>query len=115
MYTVEVPMYSSPMERFVEASKRLHVVLYGSLPDSPFNGGRPNFLLDGVEGVGPDGKPVGKTGDAGNMLKMAMGVLGGFRQPRLDAAVERFWTTVEAANKNGIPFWLAVTNLSVSP
>jgi hypothetical protein len=116
MYTVEVPMYSFPLPLLKELKDKgqLRVVLYGSLPNSPLNGGRPNFLLDGVDGAKTAVGPGVRTADATALLKLAVTTLTGFQPQKLDSATTQFYERVEEANAAQIPFWIAATNLFIS-
>lgn len=90
---VEAPLYSYPLEELLwtKFTAGVEIWLYGGYPDSPLNGGRNNFLLDGRAA----GKP--------------------FTETSLAEACAAFWATVEEANRSGIPFLLAFTNLFCTP
>ncbi len=110
MYTLEVPMYSAPIDYLLNLHKRsdMKVILYGSLPDSPFNGGRPNFLLDGVDGANR------APGSDPGVASTVMGSIMGFSQAKLDSAIAKFYETIEEANRQKMQYFLAATNYSVS-
>ncbi len=69
------------------------MVAYGGFPDSPFNGGRNNFLLDRMRLYG----------------RLWIGLTRG----ELSRAVKSFEATVEQLNAAGISFRLAFTNMFV--
>ena len=73
----------------------MRIIIYGGVPDSPLNGGRFNYSLDGFALY--------------NRL--------GFRltEKQLAKLLDNFYKTISRANQNGIPALIAYTNLFVSP
>ncbi len=96
-YTIEVPIYSSPLKHLIKFNrlKNINIIMYGGVPDSPFNGGRLNYSLDGLF--------------IWNRFSF------GLTKKQLKRAETKFYKTVTKANENGIPFFLAFTNMFVSP
>lgn len=94
-YTIEVPLYTNSLARLVEINGAglIDVLLYGGFPDSPLNGGRSNFALDGLP-------PGGRAHDR-------------FSEELVERAHQRFYETVRDANLHGIAFLLAYTNMFV--
>jgi len=95
-YTIEVPIYSNPIERLIKHNQRdsINIVMYGGVPDSPLNGGRVNYGLDGLQ--------------LGNRFFLRLS------KKQLDKASDLFYKTVGIANQNKLPFLIAYTNLFVS-
>jgi len=85
-----------------EISRRgpVSLMLYGGFPDSPLNGGRLNFTLDGCT---HPGQPL-----APEMLQDLS-----FNRELLAWAKAEFYSTVEEANRNQIAFNLSFTNYFV--
>ena len=98
MFTIEVPIFANPLDRVLTARDETGYTfhLYGGFPDSPLNGGRNNFSLDGWD------NPA--------RFLASEAVSDVVRDAR--AALYR---EVKAANRAGIPFLLTYTNLYVSP
>jgi hypothetical protein len=94
-FFLEIPIHSVPLSRLVEIEDRHPVsfILYGGFPDSPLNGGRANFSLDGSV-----------TRQDGTVA---------LSPETLAAARRRFFATVKEANRRGIAFLLAFTNMLV--
>lgn len=95
-YTIEVPIYSNPLPRLIEINhdQDIGIIMYGGVPDSPFNGGRLNYCLDGVDLNNRSFPQLDKD--------------------QLEKISEKFFRTVEEANRNGLPFFYALTNMYVS-
>lgn len=96
-YTIEIPLYASPVERVIEIDRSGHIaiVAYAGFPDSPLNGGRNNFMLDWLS----------------LRHRFSLGITKG----QLEQAITSFYRTVARLNQNKIPFRLAFTNMFVSP
>ncbi|MCX5681497.1 MAG: hypothetical protein NT079_04380, partial [Candidatus Omnitrophica bacterium] len=94
-YTIEVPIYSSPLEHLIELNrlKDINIAMYGGVPNSPLNGGRYNHSLDGL------------------FLwdKLSFSVT----KNQLSRALSNFYKTLTKANQNNIPFRLAYTNMFI--
>jgi hypothetical protein len=95
-YTIEVPIYSSPIEHLIELNqlKDIGIVMYGGFPNSPLNGGRYNYNLDG--------------------LFIWDRLFYRLTKKQLSKALSSFYKTVTKANENNIPFLFAFTNMFVS-
>ncbi len=96
-YTIEVPIYSNPVKHLIKLNrlKGINSIMYGGAPDSPLNGGRLNYSLDGLF--------------IWNRFSF------GLSKRQLAGVSTKFYKTVAKANENGIPFFLAFTNMFVSP
>lgn len=94
-YTIEVPIYSSPIEHLIGLNRLddIEIVVYGGVPNSPLNGGRPNFSLDGLF--------------LWNRLFFSLS------KNQLAKALAHFYNVLEKANKNGISFRIVFTNMFV--
>jgi hypothetical protein len=94
-YTIEAPIYSDSMECFAEVNRidNIGVILYGGVPDSPLNGGRPNFMLDGIFLF--------------DRLFLRL------TRKQLSKLTSRFYDTVTSANQNNIPFFVTLTNIFI--
>ncbi len=95
-YTIEVPIYSSPIKQLIKFNrlKNINIIMYGGVPDSTLNGGRLNYSLDG--------------------LFIWDRLFFGLTKRQLVKATKKFYKTVTNANENGISFFLAFTNMFVS-
>ncbi len=95
-YTIEVPMYSAPMDRLAEINRLdgFKVIVYAGVPDSPLNGGRPNYMLD--------------------WTFMWDRLFFRITQKQLDRLMTKFRDTVTQANRNGMSALVTFTNLFVS-
>jgi hypothetical protein len=95
-YTVEVPIYASSIEHLIELNRLedIQIVLFGGFPNSPLNGGRFNYGLDGFF--------------LWNRLFFNL------TKGQLAKLSANFYLTVEEANRGGIPFYIAFTNMFVS-
>ncbi|MFA5315016.1 MAG: hypothetical protein WC409_03635 [Candidatus Omnitrophota bacterium] len=95
-YTVEVPIYASPVEHLIELNRpeNIQIVMFGGFPNSPLNGGRFNYGLDGFF--------------LWNRLFFNL------TKGQLAKLSANFYLTVEEANRGGIPFYIAFTNMFVS-
>ncbi len=96
-YSIEVPIYASPLKHLIELNRAedISIVVYGGVPDSPLNGGRFNYSLDG--------------------LFLWNRPFFSLTKSQLSRALAKFYKTLEEANKNGIAFRIAYTNMFVSP
>ncbi len=96
-YTIEVPIYSSPLKHLIKLnrSKDINIIIYGGAPDSPLNGGRLNYSLDG--------------------LFIWNRIFFRLTRSQLRGATKKFYQILSKANENGIQFFLAFTNMFVSP
>lgn len=94
-YKIEAPIYSGTMSQFAKINQMddISLILYGGIPDSPLNGGRPNFALDGIFLF--DRTFLRVTEDQISRLR------------------EKFFQTTTEANKNNIPVYIAFTNIFV--
>ena len=94
-YTIEVPFYADSMERFARINQidNIGVTLYGGIPNSPFNGGRANFMLDGLFLL--------------DRFFMRL------RKEQLARLMSKFYDTVTKANQNNIPVCIALTNIFI--
>ncbi|OGI12318.1 MAG: hypothetical protein A2Y40_10630 [Candidatus Margulisbacteria bacterium GWF2_35_9] len=94
MIKIELPIYAEPIEALIPIndSGNISISIYGGFPDSPFNGGRNNYLLDGFSNllVNPG------MDEVNNIILSAKG---------------RFFDTIQRANENRISFYLAFTNM----
>ena len=95
-YILEVPFYASPIEHLIELNRLqdIQIVIFGGVPDSPLNGGRFNYALDRFF--------------LWNRLFLNV------TKKQLSKVLSNFYTVVTKANRNGIPFLLAFTNMFVS-
>jgi len=95
-YSIEVPIYSSPMEHLIKLNRLedIDIVMYGGVPDSPFNGGRVNSTLDGLF--------------IWNRFSLRL------TKNQLSKALASFYNTIREANQNGISFRVAFTNMFIS-
>lgn len=96
-YLVEVPIYSKPVPYLAKLNclDKIRMVVYGGVPDSPLNGGRFNYTLDGLF--------------FWNRLFFRL------TPKQRSCAIDRFYQTVSQVNQAGIPFLVAFTNMFVSP
>jgi len=95
-YSIEVPIYSSPIEYLIKLNqlKDIAIVMYGGVPNSPLNGGRNNFTLD--------------------KLSLYDRFFFSLTKKQLSRALSKFYETLAKANQNGISFRLAYTNMFIS-
>ena len=95
-YIIEVPVNSSPIQHLAKINQMdgINIILYGGIPNSPLNGGRNNFVLDRCLLFGR--------------------FLFSISTKQFSTAMKRFYENIDKANSNGIPFFLAVTNMFVS-
>lgn len=95
-YTIEAPIYSSSIEHLIKLNrlKDIGIIMYGGVPNSPLNGGRHNFSLDG--------------------LFIWNKLFFGLTKRQLSKALNNFYKTLTLANENNIPFLIAFTNMFVS-
>ncbi len=95
-YSIEIPLYSGSIEHLSELNRLddIEIVLYGGAPNNPLNGGRFNYSLDGLFIWN---KPF---------FSLTKG--------QLARVCAKFYETLLEANKNGISFRLAFTNMFVS-
>lgn len=96
-YTIEVPIYSAPIRKLCQINqlKNIRIILYGGVPDSPLNGGRFNYTLDGFF--------------LWDRLFFRL------NKKQRTKATTTFYKTVLEANQSGIPFLIAYTNMFVDP
>ncbi|OIO35941.1 MAG: hypothetical protein AUJ74_04460 [Candidatus Omnitrophica bacterium CG1_02_44_16] len=96
-YSIEVPLYSSSIGHLAKLNRLadIEIVLYGGAPNSPLNGGRFNYVLDGLF--------------LWNRFFFSL------TKGQLARAIAKFYETLAKANQNGISFRLAFTNMFVSP
>ena len=94
-FALEVPLHSYSLQELAAITRRypIRIDLYGGFPDSPLNGGRPNLVLDGL----PRGPGCG-THPSEHAVAQARGM---------------FFQAIEAANRQGIGFLVAFTNMFV--
>jgi hypothetical protein len=95
-YRIEVPMYAYSIRHLTGLKRRndnIEIIIYGGVPDSPLNGGRPNFILDG--------------------LLLFDRLFFSLNERQLSRLMSKFYRTLEEANKAGIPFFFACTNLFI--
>ncbi|MCD4781723.1 MAG: hypothetical protein K8S27_14435 [Candidatus Omnitrophica bacterium] len=94
-YSIEVPIYSNPLEYLIELNQMdsLDIIMYGGVPDSPLNGGRFNYSLDG--------------------LFVLDRFLYRVSEKQLAKITRKFYDTITVANQNGISFLIAFTNIFV--
>jgi hypothetical protein len=95
-YSIEVPIYSSTVEHLAKLNRLedIDIVLYGGAPNSPLNGGRFNYVLDGLF--------------LWNKPFFAL------TKSQLSRVLVKFYETLDKANQNGISFRLAFTNMFVN-
>ncbi|MFH0940925.1 MAG: hypothetical protein V1840_03625 [Candidatus Omnitrophota bacterium] len=95
-YSIEVPIYSSPIEHLAKLNRLedIDIVLYGGAPNSPLNGGRFNYVLDG--------------------LFLWDRPFFALTKRQLSRVFAKFYETLTKANQNGISFRLAYTNMFIS-
>ena len=95
-YSIEVPLYSSHIEHLAKLNRLedIDIVLYGGAPNSPLNGGRFNYSLDG--------------------LFLWDKPFFSLTKRQLARVLDKFYRTLGQANQNGISFRLAFTNMFVS-
>lgn len=95
-YTLEVPIYASPVKHLIELNRleNIQIVMFGGFPNSPLNGGRFNYGLDGIF--------------LWNRLFFNL------TKGQLAKLSAHFYHTVEEANQGGIPFYIAFTNMFVN-
>lgn len=96
-YIIEVPIYSRSVEYLakINSSGDIGITVFGSIPDSPLNGGRTNFTLDGVF--------------------LWDRLLFRLNQKQLERITAKFYETVSRINEHGMSFWVTYTNIFVSP
>ncbi len=94
-YTIEVPLYSRSVEYLakINSSDDIGIAVYGGIPNSPFNGGRVNFVLDGLF--------------LGNRLLFSLS------RQQLERVTAKFYETVSKINERGMPFNAACTNIFI--
>lgn len=99
VYTIEVPIYANPISTLIALQRRgdISIMLYGGFPDSPLNGGRMNFTLDGFA-------PPGTLLEAEGLQNLS------FNHELLALAKGDFYKTIAEANRNGVAFNLAFSN-----
>jgi len=95
-YSIEVPIYSSSIEHLAKLNRLddVEIVLYGGAPNSPLNGGRFNYSLDGLF--------------LWNKLFFSLA------KGQLARVSAKFYETLTKANQSGISFRLAWTNIFVA-
>jgi hypothetical protein len=95
-FSIEVPIYSNSVEYLAEVNKHedIDIVMYGGVPNSPLNGGRANYCLDGFF--------------LWNRFFFRLS------KKQLERVWARFYETLTMANQSGISFRAALTNMFVS-
>lgn len=95
-YIIEVPLYSRPVEYLsrINSSEDIGIIVFGGFPDSPFNGGRLNFSLDG--------------------LFLWDRMFFRLERKQLERVTAKFYETVAKINELGMSFCAACTNIFVS-
>ena len=95
-YSIEVPIYSCPMEHLIKLNQLedIDIVMYGGVPNSPFNGGRVNSTLDGLF--------------IWNRFSLRL------TENQLSKVLASFYNIITKANQNGISFRVAFTNMFIS-
>lgn len=96
-FSIELPIYSNSIEHLAEIAQAgdIDIVVYGGVPNSPLNGGRLNFSLDGF-----------LLNDKVS-LKLS--------KKQLSKVLTSFYETVAKVNQSRISFRYALTNMYVSP
>jgi hypothetical protein len=102
MYTIEVPYNLEPLDNIIDIHENtnLNIIVYGGYPNSPFNGGRNNFVLDGY-------KPAGIK----DPLEIYTQIFAGNGLHIVTEAKEFFEESVRKVNFNGIAFHIVYTNM----
>jgi hypothetical protein len=97
VHKIEVPLYAYPVDLLLYVMRSFHVAvsIFGGYPDSPFNGGRNNFLLDGKAPPQFEGECYSKA--------------------FIEGVRSEFWDMIDEANRNGIPFFLTFSNMFCDP
>jgi hypothetical protein len=105
-YTIEVPLYTEPLQTLIDYSRYAGIDfnIYAGYPDSPFNGGRNNFLMGGYI-------PKHLCSQESTVLHSFIGN----RQALVDEAIESFCESLTKINQEGISFHLVMTNLFFQP
>ena len=95
-YIIEVPLYAWPVEHLAKINARgdISITVFGGFPDSPFNGGRTNFSLDGL---------------------LCNRTLFRISDQQLKNITAKFFETVSKINECGMSFCVVFTNIFVSP
>ena len=95
-YSIEIPLYSSSIGHLAKLNRLedIDIVLYGGAPNSPLNGGRFNYSLDG--------------------LFLWDRPFFALTKRQLSRVSSKFYETLDRANQNGISFRLAFTNMFVA-
>ena len=95
-YSIEVPIYSSSVGHLAKLNRLddVEIVLYGGAPNSPLNGGRFNYVLDG--------------------LFLWNRIFFSLTKKQLARVSDKFYETLTQANQNNISFRLAFTNMFVA-
>jgi len=96
-FFIEVPLYSRPVEYLAKINRTedIGIMVYGGIPNSPFNGGRMNSALDGLRLWGRRGFSLSPQ--------------------QLEYATAKFYKTVSQINGQGMAFCAVSTNIFVSP
>lgn len=96
-YSIRVPVHSTPLDHLgrVQRDEDIKIIVYGGVPDSPLNGGRFNTALNGF--VVKDRFLLSIT------------------KEQLARATACFFAAMEEANRQHLSFYLAFTNLFISP
>ncbi len=94
-YTIEVPLYSRPVKDLakINSSEDISIIVYGGIPNSPLNGGRMNFALDGL---------------------FLWNSFFHLRSSQLERVTAKFYETVSEINRHGMSFCVTCTNIFVS-
>ncbi|MFH1397379.1 MAG: hypothetical protein ABIH27_02360 [Candidatus Omnitrophota bacterium] len=95
-YSIEVPIYSCPIKHLSELNQLedISIVIYAGVPNSPLNGGRFNYILDGIF--------------------LWDRLLFRLTKRQLSRVLSKFYETLTKANQNSIPFFIAYTNMFIS-
>jgi hypothetical protein len=95
-YSIEVPAYSAPIDHLIKINrlKEIEIVLYGGVPNSPLNGGRFNYNLDGVL--------------IWNRFLFSL------TEKQFKKTLAFLYETITKANQGNISFRIAFTNMFVS-
>ncbi len=94
-FTIEVPMYTYPVNYLMDIQQNtpIHIVLYGGMPNSPLNGGRFNYSIDG--------------------FPLRNRILYKITKNQLSQLIKTFNQTIVEVNKNNIPFFITFTNMFI--
>jgi len=95
-YTIEVPLYSCPIDNMIKInkSKKINIIMYGGIPNSPLNGGRFNYSLDGII--------------LWNRFFYRLS------RNQFQKVLANFHKMITKANQNNIPILFALTNMFIN-